>query len=166
MIGEEVRRRRKELGLTGELLAERAGLAPSAVSQIETGKRTPSSTSVIKLAGALGCEVGALYPKVRQAPLLLDLEQLREMDNREIGAYADALDESSLEDLGLELDREYRRWYGRLHEDRASGRADPEVYKEFDWIATASLIVGLTRQVKADPTRAQDARRELEVLAS
>lgn len=68
MIGEEVRRRREELGLTGAQLAERAGMAPSAVSQIETGKRTPSSTSVLKLAGALGAEVGELFPKV-QAPL-------------------------------------------------------------------------------------------------
>jgi|ERR671912_296960 transcriptional regulator with XRE-family HTH domain len=63
MIGEEVRRRREELGLTGAQLAERSGLAPSAVSQIETGKRTPSSSSVMKLAAGLGCEVGDLYPK-------------------------------------------------------------------------------------------------------
>jgi transcriptional regulator with XRE-family HTH domain len=63
MIGDEVRRRREELGLTGAQLAARAGLTPSAVSQIETGKRTPSSTSVIKLATGLGVEVGELYPK-------------------------------------------------------------------------------------------------------
>jgi transcriptional regulator with XRE-family HTH domain len=63
MIGEEVRRRREELGLTGAQLAEKAGMAPSAVSQIETGKRTPSSASVMKLAAALSVEVGELYPK-------------------------------------------------------------------------------------------------------
>ncbi len=68
MIGREVKRRRAELGLTGAQLAGRAGLAPSAVSQIETGKRTPNSASVIKLATALGTEVGDLYPK-GQAPL-------------------------------------------------------------------------------------------------
>lgn len=63
MIGEEVRRRREALGLTGAQLAARAGLAPSAVSQIETGRRTPSSASVVKLAEGLGVEVGELYPK-------------------------------------------------------------------------------------------------------
>ena len=63
MIGEEVRRRREELGLTGAQLALRADMAPSAVSQIETGKRTPNSTSVIKLAAALGVEVADLFPK-------------------------------------------------------------------------------------------------------
>ncbi len=63
MIGEEVRRRREELGLTGAQLAVRASMAPSAVSQIETGKRTPSSNSVIKIATALGVEPGDLFPK-------------------------------------------------------------------------------------------------------
>ncbi len=72
MIGEEVRRQREELGLTGAQLAARAGLAPSAVSQIETGKRSPSSMSVMKLADALGVEVGQLYPKKAQAPLPLE----------------------------------------------------------------------------------------------
>jgi transcriptional regulator with XRE-family HTH domain len=84
MIGEEVRRRREELRLTGVQLATRAGMAPSAVSQIETGKRTPSSASVVKLAYALGVEVGQLYPKDQaQLPLEdlvslpLDIDQLK-----------------------------------------------------------------------------------------
>jgi transcriptional regulator with XRE-family HTH domain len=63
MIGTEIRRRREEMRLTGAQLAERSGLTPSAVSQIETGRRTPSSSSVMKLAAGLGCEVGDLYPK-------------------------------------------------------------------------------------------------------
>lgn len=72
MIGEEVRRRREEQGLTGAQLAARAGLAPSAVSQIETGKRSPSSMSIMKLATALDIEAGELYPKKVQAPLPLE----------------------------------------------------------------------------------------------
>jgi transcriptional regulator with XRE-family HTH domain len=69
MIGNKVRNRREELGLTGAQLAAKAGMAPSAVSQIETGRRTPNSASVIKLAEALGVEVATLYPKKAQAPL-------------------------------------------------------------------------------------------------
>ena len=71
MIGEEIRRRRQEQGLTGVQLAAKAGMAPSAVSQIETGRRTPHSASVVKLAGALECEVADLYPK---GPRQLSLE--------------------------------------------------------------------------------------------
>jgi transcriptional regulator with XRE-family HTH domain len=76
MIGEEIRRQREVLGLTGAQLAAKAGMAPSAVSQIETGKRTPSSTSVLKLAYALGVEVGELYPK-GQTPLPELVEERR-----------------------------------------------------------------------------------------
>jgi transcriptional regulator with XRE-family HTH domain len=72
MIGERVRRRREELGLTSAQLAARASMAPSAVSQIETGKRSPSSTSVMKLAEALGVDAGDLYPKKAQSPLPLE----------------------------------------------------------------------------------------------
>jgi transcriptional regulator with XRE-family HTH domain len=78
MIGEEVRRRREALGLTGAQLAAKAGMAPSAVSQIETGKRTPSSTSVLKLAYALGVEVGELYPKGQGS--LPELEETPALD--------------------------------------------------------------------------------------
>jgi transcriptional regulator with XRE-family HTH domain len=73
MIGEEIRRRRQEKGWTGVQLAEKAGMAPSAISQIETGRRSPHSASVIKLAAALECEVADLYPKAPQVPLPLEL---------------------------------------------------------------------------------------------
>jgi transcriptional regulator with XRE-family HTH domain len=79
LIGEEVRRRREELGLSGAQLAARASMSPSAVSQIETGKRTPSSGSVIKLSAALGVEVGDLYP-VGEAPLPFDDSAAAEME--------------------------------------------------------------------------------------
>jgi len=104
MIGEEVRRQREELGLTGAQLAERAGLAPSAVSQIETGRRVPSSASVVKLAEGLGVDVGDLYPKKAQAALplevpLMDHPQVRDwlreqghMTDEEFLDYAAKLD--------------------------------------------------------------------------
>jgi transcriptional regulator with XRE-family HTH domain len=70
-VGKEVRRLREERGLTGAQLAARAGMAPSAISQIETGKRIPLSTSIVKIAEALELEVSELYPKKAQAPLPL-----------------------------------------------------------------------------------------------
>jgi transcriptional regulator with XRE-family HTH domain len=72
MIGEEIRRRRQDRELTIVQLAAKAGMAPSAISQIETGRRSPHSASVIKLAEALECEVADLYPK---APSQLSLEE-------------------------------------------------------------------------------------------
>src|SRR5215217_5843694 len=78
MIGEEIRRRRQEKGWTGVQLADKAGMAPSAVSQIETGKRSPHSASVIKLAAALKCEVADLYPKAPSQLSLDDAPSLQE----------------------------------------------------------------------------------------
>lgn len=69
MIGKEVRRRREQLGLTGAQLAAKAGMVPSAVSQIETGRRSPSSASVVKLAEALGARPGDLFPADTQPSL-------------------------------------------------------------------------------------------------
>ena len=110
MIGAEIRRRREAVGLTGAELAAKAGMAPSAVSQIETGKRTPSSTSVVKLASALGVEVGDLYPKA-QAPLPLEEESLMARPVvrkwlRERGAALALMSEKEFAELVLGMDLE------------------------------------------------------------
>ena len=82
-VGVEIRRRREARGWTGAQLAVYAGLAPSAVSQIETGKRNPNTGSLAKIAGALGIEVGDLFPKA-QSPLPLE-ERLRADGSAVIG---------------------------------------------------------------------------------
>jgi transcriptional regulator with XRE-family HTH domain len=109
-IGEEIRRRREEQELTGFQLAVKAGMAPSAVSQIETGKRVPSSASVVKLAEALGVDVGELYPK---AQIPLPFEDARLMDRPEVGEWlrghghiTDAEFLSWAETLKFEIDEE------------------------------------------------------------
>lgn len=70
-VGREIRKRREEKGWTGAQLAVYANMSPSAVSQIETGRRSPNTASLTKLAEALGTEVADLFPKV-QAPLSLE----------------------------------------------------------------------------------------------
>ena len=64
----EVKRLRQKREWNQTELAYHAGLAPSVISQIENGKRDPSSRTLRKLAEALGVEVGDLFPK-GQAPL-------------------------------------------------------------------------------------------------
>lgn len=62
-VGQEVKRLREARGWIQAKLAVEAGMAPSAVNQIENGKRSPSANSLNKLAGALGVEVADLFPK-------------------------------------------------------------------------------------------------------
>jgi transcriptional regulator with XRE-family HTH domain len=62
-VGREVRRLREERGWNQAKLAVEAGMAPSAVNQIENGKRSPSAASLTKLAEALEVGVADLFPK-------------------------------------------------------------------------------------------------------
>jgi transcriptional regulator with XRE-family HTH domain len=47
-------------GLTQAELGARAGIAPAAVSHFETGQRTPSLDSLVKLADALRVSIDAM----------------------------------------------------------------------------------------------------------
>jgi transcriptional regulator with XRE-family HTH domain len=67
-VGAEIRRRRLERSWSGAQLAVYAGMAPSAISQIETGRRSPNAGSLEKIAMALQVEVVDLFPKA-QVPL-------------------------------------------------------------------------------------------------
>lgn len=62
-VGREVRRRRKELGLTIEQLAERADLTANYIASIERGERDPSLSTVASIARGLGVPIPALLGK-------------------------------------------------------------------------------------------------------
>ena len=66
-VGQEVKRLREARGWIQAKLAVEAGMAPSAVNQIENGKRRPSANSLEKLAEALEVEVVDLFPKGQAA---------------------------------------------------------------------------------------------------
>ena len=59
-LGLNVRRRREELGLTQERLAEKAELDQTYISGIERGLRNPGILNVSKLAKALGMSTSQL----------------------------------------------------------------------------------------------------------
>jgi transcriptional regulator with XRE-family HTH domain len=60
-----VRRLRKERGLTQERLAEEAGLHLTDIARIETLRRSPGIEVVAKLARGLGVEAGELFAGVK-----------------------------------------------------------------------------------------------------
>lgn len=64
-FGDEVRRRRKALGLTLEQLAEGSKLSPHYLSTVETGGRDPSLSTVVAIAKGLGAEPGELLGNVK-----------------------------------------------------------------------------------------------------
>lgn len=62
-----VRKRRKELHLTQEQLAERLNVTGAYVSEIEAGRRTPSLETVERLATALDCPALNLLTAIEPA---------------------------------------------------------------------------------------------------
>lgn len=66
-LGDRVRSLRKELGLTQEQLAERAGLHVTYISGIENGSRNPSLNAIEALARGFGLDLSELLRGVSDA---------------------------------------------------------------------------------------------------
>jgi len=60
-LGARIKSLRLERGLQQRQLAEKADLAPSMVSQIESGRLTPSLNTLRKIADALGVTIATLF---------------------------------------------------------------------------------------------------------
>ena len=74
LLGEELRRRRRERGETLGDTAASAGISPQYLSEIERGVKDPSSEMIDAVAGALGLSLGDLAGSVATT--------LREEDRR------------------------------------------------------------------------------------
>jgi transcriptional regulator with XRE-family HTH domain len=59
-LGENLREARTKLGLTQEQVAERSGVQAGEVSRIESGKRDPQLSTILKLAKAVELPPGRL----------------------------------------------------------------------------------------------------------
>ncbi|MGB3650563.1 MAG: helix-turn-helix transcriptional regulator [Rivularia sp. (in: cyanobacteria)] len=60
-FGKAIRRRRRELDLSQEELAERSGLHRNYISSIENGERNPSLKNIARLVAALEISVSDLF---------------------------------------------------------------------------------------------------------
>ncbi len=60
ILGQRIRARRRELGLSQEGLAHAAGLDRSYVGRIERGEHNLTFVSLVRLARAMRCDVAAL----------------------------------------------------------------------------------------------------------
>lgn len=62
-IGEQIRKYRKEIGLSQKELGKRLGVSQQHIAQYENGKRVPKIETINNIAGALGISVKVLYPE-------------------------------------------------------------------------------------------------------
>lgn len=63
-FGRTVRKARRDLELSQEALADRAGLSSKHVGEIERANKDPRLTTVLKIASALGLRSGDLFDSV------------------------------------------------------------------------------------------------------
>ena len=94
-IGERIKNRRKELGLSQTDIYERCDITSGALSKIENGKTTPSIVAFYKLSQVLECDMNWLATGISsslQTPafckleedLLNDFRKLSEEDQEEL----------------------------------------------------------------------------------
>lgn len=65
-LGHELRRRRRDIGLTQAELAEKTGVHETYVSQLERGVNVPSIDVVFALCDAMESETGSFLERVKQ----------------------------------------------------------------------------------------------------
>ena len=61
ILGRTIRKARRDLDLTQEALADRAGLSAKHVGEIERANKDPRVTTIFKLAEALELPAGKLF---------------------------------------------------------------------------------------------------------
>src|SRR5918993_2350276 len=129
-IGKRVENVRRLRMWTQARLAQEAGLSPTTVSSIETGKiGRPHFGTIGKLARALGVApeelLGSREPVEQQGPVTLSLGWARETGE---GEFEHGLERASLESLdslsrGLDVEQErLQRLYGEFPETSEQGR--------------------------------------------
>lgn len=60
-LGNRIRLLRVQRGLTQEKLAERAGLTPKFLGEVERVETNPSATSLVRIAAGLQVDIGDLF---------------------------------------------------------------------------------------------------------
>ncbi len=60
VLGESIRSHRKNIGISQEKLAEKAGLHHNYIGELERGEKAASIDTLVKIAQALGLQVRAL----------------------------------------------------------------------------------------------------------
>jgi transcriptional regulator with XRE-family HTH domain len=65
LIGQRIRKLRKERGYAQEAFANQINIGRAFYGRIERGEMAPGSLILIKVAKALGVEVGELFPSLQ-----------------------------------------------------------------------------------------------------
>jgi transcriptional regulator with XRE-family HTH domain len=160
---EEIRRIRKERGLTQRGLAAASGVDQATISMAESGKRRPHLETLDSLADALGVEVVEFFPKAKAVTLERWLKERcghahLAMSSEELARFVE-----DAEDLDEQLERRLllreeidvvwaeRVKFPALEQRNIAGVPFEEIHTR--WIRTLFVAVGLQRMTPEDAAR-------------
>jgi transcriptional regulator with XRE-family HTH domain len=119
-VSEQILKRREQLGLSQTELAKRAGLQPPAISQYESGLRSPSYEALIKLSSALnvttdylisGKEASTDVINDQTIKLLLKIaEGLSVQDKDKLLEYAVFLSANYHRNIPISIESDFAEW--------------------------------------------------------
>jgi transcriptional regulator with XRE-family HTH domain len=166
-IGKRVENVRRLRMLTQARLAQEAGLSPTTVSSIETGKiGRPHFGTIGKLAQALGVApevlLGSREPVEQQGPVPLSLGWARDTGE---GEFENGLERASLESLdslsrGLDVEHErLQRLYGEFPEGSEQGRFIKRQIREVAGRSGSVKASAMVRRNQDDAKRTDEPGR-------
>lgn len=74
-LGSLLRHQRKEMGLTLKAVAEGAGVSEGFMSQVENNVKSPSVSTLMKICGAMGADMGKLLEQLKDQERLFVIER-------------------------------------------------------------------------------------------
>lgn len=93
-IAQRITERRKQLGWTQEILAEKSNLSPQFVSYAESGKRAMRPENLMKISAALGTSADYLLTgQIIEKDLLLLSDKLRRLSPSQLKIIESIIDE-------------------------------------------------------------------------
>src|SRR5918995_6181433 len=167
-IGKRVENVRRLRMWTQARLAQEAGLSPTTVSSIETGKiGRPHFGTIGKLARALGVApevlLGSREPVEQQGPVPLSLGWARDTGE---GEFENGLERASLESLdslsrGLDVEHErLQRLYGEFPEGSEQGRFIKRQIREVAGRSGSVKASAMVRRPQDDTNRKDEHNRD------
>ena len=129
---EEVRRIRKERGLTQDQLAELADVDQANLSLIETGRRKPTLDTLEKKADALDVEVADFLPRAQPDLFSAVQERLAQLDFAAMSRATPAKRRRALREATDDEVSEYRRSIDRSLDNLKKWKTGEEGYIEQD----------------------------------
>lgn len=135
-LGEEVRRRRKEAGLTVQELADTADLSRRMLTQIELGQANPSLVTVDRIARALGTDFASVTRDPRPEPIAVHAP------GSAAGVWSSALGSSASLQVATQQQPSAELWDWTLQPgDRYVAQPDPAGSEELFLVLAGTLTI-------------------------